>query len=52
MKHVDRYFELLPVLVIALILVLADAGREALRQGPLAPVLIQAPTESPRLIFR
>jgi hypothetical protein len=54
-SHFDRYFELLPALVIVLLLVLADGARELVREQSIGPVLVGAPEmiwDAPRLIFR
>jgi hypothetical protein len=54
-SHFDRYFELLPALVIVLLLVLADGARQLIREETIGTVLIGAPeslSDAPRLIFR
>lgn len=54
-SHFDRYFELLPALVIVLGLLLAEGARHLLREHGIGPVLIGAPEQildAPRLIFR
>lgn len=54
-SHFDRYFELLPALVIVLLLVLADGVRQMWRERAVGPVLIEAPEpflETPRILIR
>lgn len=54
-SHFDRYFELLPALVIVLVLVIADGARQLVREQPNSSVWIGAPeriSDAPRLIFR
>jgi hypothetical protein len=54
-SHFDRYFELLPALVIVLGLLLAEGGRQLVREQVIGPVSIGAPEQildAPRLIFR
>ncbi len=54
-SHFDRYFELLPALVIVLLLVLADGARELVRNHARGSIHISAPeqlSDAPRLIFR
>jgi hypothetical protein len=54
-SHFDRYFELLPALLITLLLILADEARHALREPALVPIQMGAPElilEAPKLILR
>jgi hypothetical protein len=54
-SHYDRYFELLPTLVIVLLLVLADGARELIRDRAFSSIHVAAPeqlSDAPRLIFR
>lgn len=54
-RDFDRYFELLPVLVISLILILADHGRDLVRHPNFGGKQLAVPEQSweaPRLILR